>query len=187
MEPSQEAFPHLDRKHTLNLYLLGIWSIRRTTLTSNRRHFAHPLRSSVLQLCLFLVSLLLAHAQSATTGAIGGTVSDASGALLPGTAVTVSSPDTGFTRTVKSNASGEYSVPELDPGTYTASFTADGFETYRENSITVTVGSLTAVSPVLKPGSVTTSVEVTDQAPLMHTESTTSLLRWIRPPSTTFR
>ena len=171
MGPSQNAFPYLDRNHTLYSFLFGIWPFRRTTLTSNRRLLSHLLWSVVLQLSLFMVSLFFAHAQSATTGAIGGTVSDSSGALLPGTTITVSSPDTGFARTVKSNASGEFNVPELDPGTYSATFTADGFEIYRENSITVTVGSLTAVSPVLKPGSVTTSVEVTDQTPMMHTES----------------
>ena len=57
-----------------------------------------------------------AFAQSATTGAIGGVVSDTGGALLPGVTVTVTQVDTGVSRTVKSNASGEYSVTELDPG-----------------------------------------------------------------------
>ena len=140
-------------------------------MIANRRLFSRPLWFALLPVCLFFFSLLSAHAQSATTGAIGGTISDNSGALLPGATVTVKSADTGVSRTVMSNASGEYSVSELDPGTYSATFTADGFESYREDAIVVTVGSLAAVSPVLKPGSVTTSVEVTDQMPMMHTES----------------
>ena len=69
-----------------------------------------------------------ALAQSATTGAIGGTITDSGGALLPATSVTVKSADTGLARTVKSNSSGEYSVQELEPGTYSATFVADGFE-----------------------------------------------------------
>src|ERR1035437_3087524 len=111
-----------------------------------------------------------AFAQSATTGAIGGTITDTGGALLPATTVTVTSANTGLTRAAKSNASGEYLVPELEPGTYTATFTADGFATYQANTITVTVGSVANVSPVLKVGSVTEKVEVTDEAPLMHTQ-----------------
>ena len=60
--------------------------------------------------------------------------------------------------------------PSSTPAVYSASFTADGFETYQENSITVTVGGLSTVSPSLKVGSVTDRVEVTDTAPLMHTQ-----------------
>lgn len=111
-----------------------------------------------------------AFAQSATTGAISGIVTDSGGALLPATAVTAKSVDTGLARTVKSNASGEYVISELVPGTYTVTFTGDGFESYQENSVTVTVGSVSTVSPRLKVGSVTNTVEVTDQTPLLHTE-----------------
>jgi hypothetical protein len=124
-------------------------------------------------LAIFTVAsaaLYPAAAQSATSGAIGGTVSDNNGALLPATSVTVKAADTGATRTVKANSSGEYLVPDLVPGVYTATFTADGFETYQEVSITVTVGSISTVSPKLKVGSVTEKVEVTGEDLQMHTE-----------------
>jgi hypothetical protein len=111
-----------------------------------------------------------AFAQSATTGAIGGTVTDSGGALLPGTTITVKSVATGVLRTAKSNDSGEYLIPELEPGIYIAVFTAEGFATYQENAITVTVGSVSTVSPQLNVGSVADHVEVTDQAPLLHTQ-----------------
>ena len=120
--------------------------------------------------CLMAVSPRAACAQSATTGAIGGTVTDSGGALLPAATVTVASVDTGATRTVKTNGSGEYRVSELEPGAYTATFTADGFATYQESAVVVTVGSLANVSPSLKTGAVTEKVEVTDQTPLMHTQ-----------------
>jgi hypothetical protein len=112
-----------------------------------------------------------AFAQSATSGAIGGTISDVNGALLPLTSVTVKSAATGFTRTIRSNSSGEYRVQDLEPGVYTITFSADGFQGYEENSVTVTVGSIANVSPKLKIGSVAEKVEVTDQAPLMNTQS----------------
>ncbi|HEY4380135.1 MAG TPA: TonB-dependent receptor [Acidobacteriaceae bacterium] len=138
--------------------------------------FAHILtRSSILAALLAIFAFVptgrtAAFAQSATSGAIGGTITDSGGALVPATVVTVTSADTGITRTAKSNASGEYRVPELAPGTYVATFKADGFETYQANAIVVTVGSLSTVSPQLKVGSVTDKVEVTDEAPLMHTQ-----------------
>jgi hypothetical protein len=148
-----------------------IWLIRRTNLIASRRLFSHPLRFSLLAVCLLIQPLFFAHAQSATTGAIGGTVSDAGGALLPAASITVKSLDTGVTRTVKSNASGEYRVSELEPGTYNATFTVEGFETYQANAIVVTVGSLSTISAVMKPGSVTNSIVVTAETPLLHSQS----------------
>lgn len=141
----------------------------------NSGKFDHITQSRVVAVLLAMLALAaiggsVAFAQSATTGAIGGTITDTGGALLPATTVTVKSVDTGLTRTVKTNASGEYLVTELEPGTYSATFTADGFETYHEISVVVTVGSVATVSPILKVGSVSNTVEVTDQAPLMHTE-----------------
>jgi hypothetical protein len=112
-----------------------------------------------------------AYAQSATTGAIGGTVSDTSGALLPNTAVTVTSTDTGTTRTVKANAQGEYRVSDLTPGSYKVSFTADGFQTKEENAVTVTVGGVAGISPQLTVGSTSDKTEVTGQPSLLDTDN----------------
>jgi len=106
-------------------------------------------------LCAALLALFMlapssrstAFAQSATTGAIGGVVSDPGGALLPGVTVTVTQVDTGAARTVKSNASGEYRVTELDPGSYSASFTADGFGSIKRTRSP----SLSAVFPRFRP------------------------------------
>jgi hypothetical protein len=121
-------------------------------------------------LCCSPVALRRAMAQSSTTGAIGGTVTDNGGALLPNTQITITSVETHVVRTAKTNGSGEYTVSDLQPGTYTASFTADGFQTRVENDIAVTVGSLSALSPKMVVGSVSDKVEVTDQIPMMHTQ-----------------
>ena len=148
------------------------------TMFRSSRQFAQSTRvmKSALHAALLVMlgaacpSSNVAYAQSATTGAITGVVTDTNGGLLPATTVTVKSADTSATRTVKTNAAGEYRVPDLEPGTYTAIFTSDGFETYQESAITVTVGSLSNVSPKLKVGSVSDKVEVTDESPMMHTE-----------------
>ena len=119
----------------------------------------------------FAPAVTPALAQSATAGAIGGTISDLNGALLPTTAITVRSTDTGLVRTTKSNSSGEYNVSDLQPGNYVVTFSATGFQTYEETGVIVTVGALANVSPKLKVGATTEKVEVTDSAPLMNTES----------------
>ena len=110
-------------------------------------------------------------AQSATAGAIGGTVTDKGGALLPGTIVKVTSKDTGTVRTAKTNSQGEYRVTELPPGTYSITYTADGFDTAQQDNVVVTLGNLATVSPTMTVGSVASKVEVSGEAPLLHTES----------------
>jgi hypothetical protein len=128
------------------------------------------LTAALLAVFLFGATTRSAIAQSSTAGAISGTVTDASGALLPGTVVTVTSAETGSVKTTKANSNGEFRMDDLVPGTYTASFAADGFETTVEKSITVTVGSTSSVTPKLKAGSISDKVEVTDDNPLMHTQ-----------------
>jgi hypothetical protein len=115
-------------------------------------------------------SLTPCLAQSATTGAISGTVKDPNGDLLPGVTVSITSVDTGVSRLVKSNRAGEYTVDALEPGLYTASYALDGFAKYEESGINVSVGSVSDVSPRLKTGSVSQKVEVTDETPELHTQ-----------------
>ncbi len=120
---------------------------------------------------LLVPGVLPAFAQSATAGAIGGTVTDAGGALLPGTIVKATSKDSGVVRTAKANSQGEYRLAELPPGTYTVTYTADGFDLAQQDNVVVTIGSLSNVSPKMTVGSVTSKIEVKDESPLLHTES----------------
>jgi hypothetical protein len=126
-------------------------------LRTTARSLKTALSAALLAACL---SCVPAFAQSATTGAIVGTVSDTAGALLPGVKVTIASADTGIVRTAKANASGEFRLSDLAPGAYTVTVVADGFETYQANAVTVTVGNVATLSPHLKTGSVSDKVEV---------------------------
>ncbi|HEX4322302.1 MAG TPA: carboxypeptidase-like regulatory domain-containing protein, partial [Acidobacteriaceae bacterium] len=63
-----------------------------------------------------------------TLGGITGSVTDASGSVIPNTDVTVVGEQTGLTRTVKSNGAGEYLFVNLPIGTYTLTYSAEGFE-----------------------------------------------------------
>jgi hypothetical protein len=132
-----------------------------------------PRKCSLFAILLLLISffpavLPAAHAQSATAGAIAGTVSDAAGALLPEATVKVTNAATGDERTVKTNKSGEFRIPELQPGVYTATITMQGFQTSERDLITVTVGSVSTLSPKLVVGSVSDKIEVSGEMPDLH-------------------
>ena len=87
-------------------------------------------KSSALVVIL-LVSLLWTSAASAqvATGTISGTVTDNTGAVLPGVSVVVQNQDTGISRTVLTNETGHYSAPTLGVGQYRLTVSLDGFQT----------------------------------------------------------
>jgi hypothetical protein len=132
------------------------------------------LRKFVLWVSAFIVCSFVsvtALAQSATTGAIGGTVTDQHGALVTGATVTITDTATAATRTATTNSAGLYRITALEPSTYAVSVSATGFESYKEANVPVTVGNFTDISPKLTIGNVSQTVEVIDEAPLMHTNS----------------
>jgi hypothetical protein len=120
--------------------------------------------------------LLAAIGLSAQTfrGTILGTVTDASGAVLSGAKVTVKNLGTGLERTTETSADGSYSLPELPIGTYSVTVTLNGFQTSVANDVTVDVASERRVDAHLKPGQVSTKVEVSaDELPLVETTTNT--------------
>jgi hypothetical protein len=109
-----------------------------------------------------------------TLGGIRGTVTDQTGALVPGTVVTVIADETGLTRSQKSNSEGEYEIPSLPIGTYTLTFTQKGFLTVSVPSILVQANRTATVNVALKVGQVSTTVTVEDKSPLMNAVDTTN-------------
>jgi hypothetical protein len=117
-----------------------------------------------------LGSAPVAYAQSNISGDIVGTVSDASGAALPGAQVTVTSKDKGQPKTAVSDRVGNYRVPLLAPGKYKVSVTAPGFETTTLET-TVSAGVITPLSLSLTVGKASTTVEVSGGAvQVMHVD-----------------
>ncbi len=108
-----------------------------------------------------------------TFGEITGVVTDASGALIPGANVTVSSPETGLTRTAASNSAGNYSFPSLLPGTYKIRAEKQGFQTEARNGIELQVQQVARIDFQLRVGSRSEIVEVSGGAPLLATENAT--------------
>ncbi len=108
-----------------------------------------------------------------TLGGITGTVTDTTGGVLPETSVTIVGDQTTLTRTQKTNANGSYDFVNLPIGTYTLTFTHDGFQSEKIPSITVQADRTATVNVGLKVGQVGTVVTV-EAAPLMNAVDTTN-------------
>jgi hypothetical protein len=145
----------------------------------------------VLLLCLLttLVLTSISFAQK-TTGTIRGTVTDPSDAVLSGATVTVTNSSTGLTRTVTTNASGEYVVADLPPGNYNISFTAAGFKEFTSQNVVLSVASTYLQNAKLVVGSATDQVNVEANAIQVDTTSgevSEVILVYRRPTTSTAR
>lgn len=105
---------------------------------------------------------------------ITGRVLDASGAVIPKAAISITNTDTGVKTTTTSNGSGIYSVPFLLPGKYKILASAEGFNTYIRDGITLQTGDRLGIDVVLPVGSTSQEVRVTADAPLIQTETATA-------------
>ncbi|MCU1233364.1 MAG: TonB-dependent receptor [Candidatus Solibacter sp.] len=105
------------------------------------------------------------------TGAIVGTVRDASGAAIPKAAVTLTQAATGLNQNTATNDAGEYQFIALPPGTYSVKATAPGFGPQVQNDIDLHVQSRPSVDFSLKVGAVTDTVEVQSTSVLLQTQS----------------
>jgi outer membrane receptor protein involved in Fe transport len=128
---------------------------------------------SKLPLLLALIWLFAGPiwAQSTTQGAIGGTIFDATNAVVPNAAVTIHNDGTNADIRVTADGSGYFEAPLLEPGTYTVTISASGFSEYRAIQVIVQVGQLTTLEPHLATGAVNQVVEVTGAPPILNFES----------------
>ena len=107
------------------------------------------------------------------TATLLGTVKDASGASVPSATVTVKNLETGLARTAKTDAAGNYAVPNLQVGHYDLTVTASGFKTATIPAIELQVAQMAAENVVLEVGQLTEHVVVSAEAPMMNTASST--------------
>jgi len=98
--------------------------------------------------------------QSTTQGAIGGTVFDATGAVIGKATATIHNDGTNAETVVTADDSGFFNAPLLEPGTYTVTISATGFGTIVEQHVLVQVGQLTTLMPHLTTGSAEQTVTV---------------------------
>jgi Carboxypeptidase regulatory-like domain len=133
------------------------------------------IRTRIAFLALVVSSIALAGSAYAqqTLGGINGTVTDASGAVLAGTTVTIVGNQTQLTRTQATNDSGAYLFVDLPIGTYTLTFTHDGFQRQNVPSIAVQANRTMTVNAALKVGGAETTVTV-NESPLVNAFDTTN-------------
>ena len=103
-------------------------------------------------------------------GSLAGTITDQSGAVIPGAHVTLLNTDQGLTLETTANGSGGYIFSPVRIGHYTVSASAPGFSTTSQENITVNVSQNVQVNVQLKPGAATQTVEVTAAPPELQTE-----------------
>jgi hypothetical protein len=129
------------------------------------------MRYSALLAMFLLASLLsIPIAAQMGTATITGRVSDSTGAVLPGVAVTIVETETNFTSTARTNDEGIFRVPSLRPGSYRITLEAQGFKrTVRSTDLNS--GETLPVDTVLEVGQVTESIEVTGRPQLLETET----------------
>ncbi|MGH9159252.1 MAG: carboxypeptidase regulatory-like domain-containing protein [Vicinamibacteraceae bacterium] len=109
-----------------------------------------------------------------TTASLGGTVTDASGAAIPGAAVTVRHVETGFTQTLVTNAAGAYLFPRLPIGTYTLRVELEGFAPYQQTNVQLTVDQAATQNVALQVEQLTEVVTVGGGAELIPTRTATA-------------
>lgn len=120
--------------------------------------------------CLFVLSL---NTWAQDTATILGTITDSSGAVVPGAKVVVSNPDKGFKRELLSDSAGAYIAPGVPIGTYSVSAEAKGFERTAAEGVTLTVGQTQRVDLMMKVGSATQTITVSTGVAKVETDTGT--------------
>jgi hypothetical protein len=133
---------------------------------------ARPLVAVFFIFCLLMADGS-ARAQLSGTGAITGTVTDSTGAIVPNATVTATSNDTNVSTVRTTSSAGDYSITPLTPGEYTLTVKAPGFEKFVQEHITVNALNTTAVEAKLTVGSVDQTVTVTEAPPVLDTTNAT--------------
>ena len=134
-------------------------------------------RTSGFSIVAFLAVLLVtflavpgANAQSTTDGAIGGTVTDPSGAAVPNAAVSSRNLGTASSSSGVTDGSGRYVLAHLQPGLYSLEISGTGFGVFKATNITVEVGRVTTIDAALGVKTMTETVMATAELPVITTD-----------------
>jgi hypothetical protein len=127
-------------------------------------------------ICRLLIGALclLGHSPavfSQTTSGLTGTVTDLSGATMPGAKVTLTSTETGAQRESTSNEAGSYEFTALQPGSYTLTFQKEGFAQVTSAAIRLEVNQVARLDVSMHPGAVNENIQVTAAAALLESSN----------------
>src|ERR1700687_4350657 len=127
-----------------------------------RKSFA--LGAVLMFLCLGISASL--RAQSSYTSQLTGVVIDSSGGVVPGAEVTLTDEATNVATSVVTNGNGVYVLTGIRPATYSIRVEAANFATSEKKNLKLAVSQQATLDFTMSPGTVTTSITVTEQAPL---------------------
>src|SRR6202158_4175960 len=128
---------------------------------------------TLLRTCVLALCALPMHGQTANTGAIAGTVSDPSGALVPRAAVVINSQGTGEKRNLATDAEGNFSVQFLPSGNYDLTVRAAGFEPFMLNGVQVQITEVSRLKIQLALSGAKEQIAVSAAPSLLQTENAT--------------
>jgi hypothetical protein len=129
------------------------------------------MRRLIAGLCIVLVGLCAPAYAQRTTGSIVGTVTDESGAVLPGVTVTLSGAGVAGTPSTVTGDNGTFRFPSLPPGEYNLSIQLQGFATINREKIVVPLGETVEIPAQMKVSSLQETVTVTGASPVVNTAS----------------
>ena len=126
------------------------------------------------RLAAALVPVILAAGigWASVTASISGTVTDSTGAVVPGASVIARNTDTGIATTTETDTRGFYSLPVLATGKYELTIKVKGFEEYQQTGVVLDVNTALRIDAVMKVGAVTQEVKVSATAVHVDTTST---------------
>jgi outer membrane receptor protein involved in Fe transport len=130
--------------------------------------------SRFVQSCFFILAIMAAAAVQAAAQqmvSISGRIVDPEGLPLPGATITATEQSTGLTRNVVSAETGAYSMPNLEPGTYTVTVEMPSFATLKRTDLALSAGTAANLEFKMQLGGIQEAVEVTGQAPLIEKTS----------------
>src|SRR5213593_3888836 len=122
-----------------------------------------------------LLFTIATESSAQVSASIGGTVSDPTGALIPGVEVTATNVNTGITTTQLTNEAGSYQIPSLQPGTYRLKASLPGFQTATRENIQLSQGQQVRFNFMMQVGTVATAVEVLADSASGRTSTTASV------------
>lgn len=126
-------------------------------------------QQSLVKIFVIILSLTAGLVAQTYQGAMVGTITDKSGAVVANANVTITNNGTNKTRVLQSNGAGEFSAPNLEPGKYMVAVEAPGFRRVERPSVTLEVARTIRLDFQLVPGAASETVEVTGEAPLVNT------------------
>ena len=146
-------------------------------------HSIRGLRCLAVLLTIFVTCAAPAAAQT-LYGTVVGVAEDASGGVVPNVKITLSNPATGVAYEAESDASGQYTIPNVQPGVYDVKATMTGFKTQTRSGLNVTPNTVSRANLRMEVGAISDQITVQAEAATLqtdkadtHTEITSALVR----------